>query len=238
MRAILSLLLTVSTLAAKPAKKGDPMAPETWATSPTLFEGKSVRTSVLRMADPGLVAGDAPAAIVEILGGNERGEAGGLLCVVVPLDQFQSFTTHYSQMEAGKGRTGFGVVAKPRVLQGTFVRIQGEPALLVDLPSTLARTLPKPSELLQAQRQRSREQALQPVREGWSRRPFLTSRLDQRQQPETTRELQRLADLANAAKAKSDPRTSTRDLVQRTKAGESVVIEDPKAKTEWLLTWD
>lgn len=238
MRQALMLLVAVTTLVAKPAKKGDLMAPQTWAASPALFEGKAVKTAVLRMADPGLVAGEAPAAVVEIQGGNDQGDEGGLLRVVVPLDKFQSFTAHYSQMEAGKGRTGFGVVAKPRVLQGIFVRIQGEPSLLVDLPATAAATLPKPSELLQAQLQRSREQTLQPVREDWSRRPFLTSRLDQRQQPETSRELQRLADLANAAKTKSEPRTSTRDLVQRTKAGESVVIEDPKTKIEWLLTWD
>jgi hypothetical protein len=233
MRPLLALILAATVLVAKPARKGDPMAPETWATSPSTHQGKPVRTAALRIEDPGLVAGDAPAAVLRMEGGNEQGESGGAILVLLPPAQLTSFTETYSRMEPGKGRGGFGVVAKPRVVSGTFALVGGEPALLVGIPPAEASRLPKPSALLREQLARAREALLKPSREGWQRKAFILSRLDQRGHPETTRELQRLCDLANAADRTA--RLTPREAVRRAREGEQLVVADERARTEWLL---
>lgn len=235
MRLLAPLLALAATLAAKPARKGDPMAPDTWKANPAAHEGKPVRTAAIRLEEPGLVAGDAPAAALRMEGGNEQGETGGAILVLVPVADFQSFAETYSRMEPGKGRSGFGVVAKHRVVAGTFARVGGEPALLVGIAPAAA-GLPRPSELLREQLARAREAQLKPSREGWQRKPFLLSRLDQRNQPETTRELQRLCDLANAADKSA--RLTPREVVRRAREGEQLVLADEKARTEWLVTWE
>lgn len=236
MRLLAPLLALAATLAAKPARKGDPMAPDTWKANPAAHEGKPVRTAAIRLEEPGLVAGDAPAAALRMEGGNEQGETGGAILVLVPVADFQSFAETYSRMEPGKGRSGFGVVAKHRVVAGTFARVGGEPALLVGIAPAAAAGLPRPSELLREQLARAREAQLKPSREGWQRKPFLLSRLDQRNQPETTRELQRLCDLANAADKSA--RLTPREVVRRAREGEQLVLADEKARTEWLVTWE
>ncbi len=235
---ILTLIFAATVAAAKPAKKGDPLAPDTWKASPATFEGKSVKTAVLGLDDPGLVAGDATAAAVLIRGGNEQNETGGEIIALVSPSGFQKFVETYSTRQMGGGRSGFGAISKARVLGGTFARVQGEPVLLIDLPASAFAAATKPSEMLRAQAELARSEQLKPSRDGWQRKPFLLSRLDQRGATETTRELQRLADLANAQAAKDkSPRMSARDLVAAAKSGETRVIEDPKAKVEWLLTW-
>jgi len=239
MRANTWLLCVLAALvAAKPAKKGDPLAPDTWKAAPAAFEGKPVRTAVLGMTEPGLVAGDAAAAAVLIHGGNEQDETGGDIVVVIAAGSFQRFTETYSSRQIGGGRGGFGAVSKAKVASGTFVRIQGEPALLIDLPASSVAQLPKPSELIKAQAELARAEQLKPARDGWQRKAFLLSQLDQRGAAETTRELQRLVDLANAQAAKEkSPRTSARDIIAAARSGETRVIADEKAKVEWLLTW-
>lgn len=235
---ILALTLVATVAAAKPAKKGDPLAPDTWKASPATFEGKSVKTAVLGLDDPGFFASDAPLVAVLIHGGTEQDESGGDIIALVSPGGFQKFVETYSTRQMGGGRSGFGAVSKPRVVNGTFARAQGEPVLLIDVNAQAAAILPKPSERLKAQAELARTQQLKPSRDGWQRKPFLLSRLDQRGATETTRELQRLADLANAQAAKDkSPRMSARDLVAAAKSGETRVIDDPKAKVEWLLTW-
>lgn len=236
MRAVLPIVLCAALLGAKPARKGDPMAPDTWIAAAANYEGKTVRTAALRLEEPGLVETDAPAAAIRLQGGNEQSETGGSIIVLVPASGFQAFTETYSSMEAGKGRSGFGVVAKHRVLSGTFVRIQGEPVLLVGIAANATAKLAKPSALLVAQLARAREADLRPSREGWQRRPFLLSRLDQRNQPETTRELQRLCDLANARD--SSRRLTSREVIRQVREEGKMVLLDDKAQTEWLLTWE
>ena len=238
MRHALLLLALTALLEAKPAGKDDPMSPFAWGRNLPTYEGKQVRTAVLTLEDPGLAKADAPAAAIRILGGNERGDDGGTILVLLPPGRLQSFAEEFSSKAKGASKGGFGSVAKSKVVQGTFVRIQGEPALLVDLPAASAAQLPKPSELLAAQKGEATSAALQPSKPGWTRKAFLVSQLDQRGKPETTRELQRLVDLENARAARAkEPRTSVRDLTQRARAGETVVIDDPKAKVEWLLAW-
>lgn len=238
MRPALLLCLVAGLATAKPAKKGDPMAPDTWKAAPATFEGKPVRTAVLGLDEPGLVAGDAPAAVVLIHGGTEQDESGGDIVVVLALGSFQKFVEAYSTRQMGGGRSGFGAVSKAKVAGGTFARIQGEPVMLVDLTPAAAAAFPKPSELLKAQAELARGEQLKPSRDGWQRKPFLLSRLDQRGAPETTRELQRLVDLANAQAAREkSAKTNARDLIASAKSGESKVITDEKAKVEWLLTW-
>lgn len=232
------ICLMAAMTMAKPARKGDPLAPDTWKAAPAAFEGKKVRTAVLGIDEPGLVAGDATAAAVLIHGGNEQDEAGGDIVAVIAPGSFQKFTETYSSRQMGGGRGGFGAVSKARVAGGIFTRIQGEPALLIDLTPADAARLPKPSELLKAQSDLARADQLRPSRDGWQRKPFLLSQLDQRGATETTRELQRLVDLANAQAARDKaPRTSARELTAACKAGETRVIADEKARVEWLLTW-
>jgi len=236
MRRLALALLATATLAAKPARKGDPMAPDTWVATPATHQGKAVRTAAIRIEEPGLVAGDAPAAALRMEGGNDKGETGGAIAVLVPTGDFQSFAETYSKPETGKGRGGFGAVAKPRVVAGTFALVAGEPALLVGIPAEAAARLPKPSELLRQQLARAREEQLKPSRPGWQRKAFVLSRLDQRNQPETTRELQRLCDLANAGD--KERRLTPREAARRVREGEQLVLADEKARTEWLLTWE
>lgn len=236
MRLLVPTLLVAATLAAKPARKGDPMAPETWIAAPAAHQGKPVRTAAMRLEDPGLVAGDAPAAALRLEGGNDRGETGGAILVLVPVGQFQSFAETYSKMESGKGRSGFGAIAKPKVLSGTFALVAGEPALLVGISAEAASRMPKPSELLGEQLARAREELLKPSRPGWHRKAFVLSRIDQRNQPETTRELQRLCELANAAD--KTRRLTPREAVRIAREGERVVVPDEKSRTEWLLVWE
>ena len=60
------LLLVAAALAALTpnARKGDPFAADTWRAAPAAFEGKPVKTAVLGLEEPGLVASDAPVAAV------------------------------------------------------------------------------------------------------------------------------------------------------------------------------
>lgn len=232
----LLFLLLAATVAARPTKKGDPMSPSTWASAPATYEGKPVRTTALLMEEPGLIAADAPAAAVRILCGNEKGEEGGPIIVVMPPDKFEAFTRTYSQRDKGKGGA-FGAVARSRVIEAAYVTIQGERALAYQFPTTALQALPKPSEILAAQLSRATGEQLKAAKPGWTRKPFLVSQLDQRGKPETTRELQRLVDLANAKAARDkEPRTSVRELSDRAKAGETILIEDPKARVEWVVT--
>ena len=231
------LILLAAVASARPTRKGDPMSPSTWAAAPATHEGKPVRTTSLLMEEPGLVAADAPAAAVRILCGNDKGEEGGPIIVLMPADKFETFAKTYSQKDKGKGGS-FGAVARSRVIEATYVTVQGERALAYQLPPAALQGLPKPSELLSAQLARATGEQLKAAKPGWTRKPFLVSQLDKRGKPETTRELQRLVDLANARAVQAkEPRTSLRELSDRAKSGESVVVEDPKAKVEWLVTW-
>lgn len=231
------VLLMAAILAARPTKKGDPMSPSTWASAASTYEGKPVRTTSLLMEEPGLVAADAPAAAVRILCGNEKGEEGGPIIVVMPPDKFEAFTKTYSQRDKGKGGA-FGAVARSRVIEATYVTIQGERALAYQFPAAGLQGLAKPSEILAAQLRSATGEQLKAAKPGWTRKAFLVSQLDQRGKPETTRELQRLVDLANAKAIRDkEPRTSVRELSDRAKGGDTVLVEDPKAKVEWLVTW-
>lgn len=235
---VLWLSLVAILASAKPAKKGDPLAPDTWKASPATFEGKVVKTAALGLDDPGFFPGDAPVVAVLLHGGNEQDESGGDIIALVSPAGFKKFVETYSTRQIGGGRSGFGALSKARVVSGTFARVEGEPVLLIDVTAATAASLPKPSERLKAQAELARSQQLKPSRDGWQRKPFLLSRLDQRGATETTRELQRLVDLANAQASKDkSPRTSARDLVAAAKSGESKLITDEKAKVEWLLTW-
>lgn len=231
------VLLLAAAVAARPTRKGDPMSPSTWAAAPATYEGKPVRTTALLIEEPGLVAADAPAAAVRILCGNEKGEEGGPIIVIMPADKFEAFVRTYSQRDKGKGGA-FGATARSRVIEATYVSVQGERALAYRLPTAALQGLAKPSEILAAQLARATGEQLKEARPGWTRKPFLVSQLDKRGKPETSRELQRLVDLANAKAIQAkEPRTSLRELTERAKAGERVLIEDAKAKVEWLVTW-
>ena len=228
-------LLLVATLAALTpnARKGDPFAADTWRAAPAQFEGKPVKTAVLGLEEPGLVASDAPVAAVRILSGNEKDEAGGAIIVLLPPAKFQAFVANFSARQLGSNRGGFGALSKAKVVAGTFVTVNGEGALLYELDAKVAKELAKPSELLAAQLRTA-----DPTRPGWTRKEFNLAKLGALGAPETTREWERLQALllAKAGKDKSQRRKAS-ELIAAAKAGEATRIDDEAAKVEWVLVW-
>lgn len=229
------LLLFAAALAALTpnARKGDPFAADTWRAAPAQFEGKPVKTAVLGLEEPGLVASDAPVAAVRILSGNEKDEAGGAIIVLLPPAKFQAFVANFSARQLGSNRGGFGALSKAKVVAGTFVTVNGEGALLYELDAKVAKELAKPSELLAAQLRTA-----DPTRPGWTRKEFNLAKLGALGAPETTREWERLQALllAKAGKDKSQRRKAS-ELIAAAKAGEPTRIDDEAAKVEWVLVW-
>lgn len=229
------LLLVAAALAALTpnARKGDPFAADTWRAAPAQFEGKPVKTAVLGLEEPGLVASDAPVAAVRILSGNEKDEAGGAIIVLLPPAKFQAFVANFSARQLGSNRGGFGALSKAKVVAGTFVTVNGEGALLHELDAKVAKELAKPSELLAAQLRTA-----DPTRPGWTRKEFNLAKLGALGAPETTREWERLQALllAKAGKDKSQRRKAS-ELIAAAKAGEPTRIDDEAAKVEWVLVW-
>ena len=228
-------LLLVATLAALTpnARKGDPFAADTWRATPAQFEGKPVKTAVLGLEEPGLVASDAAVAAVRILSGNEKDEAGGAIIVLLPPAKFQAFVANFSARQLGSNRSGFGALSKAKVVAGTFVTVNGEGALLHELDAKAVKELAKPSELLAAQLRTA-----DPTRPGWTRKEFNLAKLGTLGAPETTREWERLQALllAKAGKDKSQRRKAS-ELIAAAKAGEPTRIDDEAAKVEWVLVW-
>jgi hypothetical protein len=229
------LLLVAAALAALTpnARKGDPFAADTWRATPAQFEGKPVKTAVLGLEEPGLVASDAAVAAVRILSGNEKDEAGGAIIVLLPPAKFQAFVANFSARQLGSNRSGFGALSKAKVVAGTFVMVKGEGALLYELDAKAAKELAKPSELLAAQLRTA-----DPTRPGWTRKEFNLAKLGTLGAPETTREWERLQALllAKAGKDKSQRRKAS-ELIAAAKAGEPTRIDDEAAKVEWVLVW-
>jgi hypothetical protein len=229
------LLLVAAALAALTpnARKGDPFAADTWRATPAQFEGKPVKTAVLGLEEPGLVASDAAVAAVRILSGNEKDEAGGAIIVLLPPAKFQAFVANFSARQLGSNRSGFGALSKAKVVAGTFVTVNGEGALLHELDAKAAKELAKPSELLAAQLRTA-----DPTRPGWTRKEFNLAKLGTLGAPETTREWERLQALllAKAGKDKSQRRKAS-ELIAAAKAGEPTRIDDEAAKVEWVLVW-
>ena len=228
------LLLVAALAALTPnARKGDPFAADTWRATPAAFEGKPVKTAVLGLEEPGLVASDAPAAAVRILSGNEKDEAGGAIIVLLPPEKFQAFVANFSARQLGSNRSGFGALSKAKVVAGTFVTVNGEGALLYELDAKAAKDLPKPSELLATQLKTA-----DPTRPGWTRKEFNLAKLGTLGAPETPREWERLQALrlTKAGKDKSQRRKAA-ELIAAVKAGEPTRIDDEAAKVEWVLVW-
>jgi hypothetical protein len=229
------LLLVAAALAALTpnARKGDPFAADTWRATPAQFEGKPVKTAVLGLEEPGLVASDAAVAAVRILSGNEKDEAGGAIIVLLPPAKFQAFVANFSARQLGSNRSGFGALSKAKVVAGTFVTVNGEGALLHELDAKAVKELAKPSELLAAQLRTA-----DPTRPGWTRKEFNLAKLGTLGAPETTREWERLQALllAKAGKDKSQRRKAS-ELIAAAKAGEPTRIDDEAAKVEWVLVW-
>ncbi len=240
--ALLAVALLTGTLAwAAPrsaAKKGDAMAADSWRAAATSFEGKAVKTNALELQNPGLVSGDAPAAAVKILSGNDKDETGGEVIVLMPPDRFQDFVANFSQRQLGSNRGGFGALSKAKTVNGTFVTIKGEGALLFGLDAKQAKALGKPSEILAAQLQLAKDGA-QATKPGWTAKEFNVAKVGAAGAPETAREWERLQGLLAAqTQAAKQPRWKSKELIDALKAGTPrLTVEDPAAKVEWTLVW-
>ena len=235
-----TLCAALSALAApRPtAKKGDAMAADSWRAAAASFEGKAVKTNALEVGEPGLVSGDAPAAAVKILSGNDKDETGGELIVLMPPDRFQDFVANFSQRQLGSNRGGFGALSKAKTVSGTFVTIKGEGTLLFGLDPKDAKALPKPSELLAAQLQLAKD-GVQATKPGWTAKEFNVAKVGVAGAPETAREWERLQGLLAAQTlAAKQPRWKSKELLDAIKSGSTrLTVDDPAAKVEWTLVW-
>jgi hypothetical protein len=234
-------VFTASLAVAAPrptAKKGDAMAADSWRAAGTTFEGKSVKTGVLGLSNPGLVSGDAPAAAVKIVSGNDKDETGGEVIVLMPLDRFQDFVANFSQRQLGSNRGGFGALSKAKTVNGTFVTIKGEGALLFGLDAKEAKALGKPSDILAAQLQLAKD-GVQATKPGWTAQEFNVAKVGTAGAPETAREWERLQGLLAAqTQAAKQPRWKSKELLDALKAGSPrLTVDDPIAKVEWTLLW-
>lgn len=220
------------------AKKGDPMAADTWRASAAAFEAKAVKTNVLEVHEPGLVAGDAPAAAVKISTGNDKDETGGEITVLMPPDRFQDFVANFSQRQLGSNRGGFGALSKAKTLNAAFLTLKGEGALLYGLEVKDAKALGKPSEILSAQLQLAKDGA-KATKPGWTAKEFNVAKVGAPGAPETAREWERLQGLLAAQTlAAKQPRWKNKELIDALKAGSPrLTVEDPAAKVEWTLLW-
>lgn len=236
---VLALLVLADVLvltAAPAARKSDPMTAEAWRATPAAFEGKPVKTSVLDLAEPGLITGEEPAA-VRILTGNEKEELGGEIIVLMPPGRFQEFVATFSQRQTGPRRGNFGSVSKARVLNAVFVTLKGEGALLYGLDAKETKALGKPSEILAAQLRPDRKPA-EAAKPGWTAKEFNLARLGAAGAPESAREWERLQALLSAqTQAARQPRWKTKELLEAVRGGTRVTIEDPAAKVAWALVW-
>ena len=230
--------LTVGAAPRPSAKKGDPMAADSWRAAAASFEGKAVKTNALEVGEPGLVSGDAPAAAVKILSGNDKDETGGELIVLMPPDRFQDFVANFSQRQLGSNRGGFGALSKAKTVNGTFVTIKGEGTLLFGLDPKDAKALPKASELLAAQLQLAKD-GVKATKPGWTAKEFNVAKVGAAGAPETAREWERLQGLLAAQTlAAKQPRWKSKELLDAIKSGSTrLTVDDPAAKVEWTLVW-
>jgi hypothetical protein len=234
--ALLVLAPVLVLTAAPAARKSDPMTAEAWRAAAAAFEGKTVKTSVLDLAEAGLINGEEPAA-VKILTGNEKEEVGGEIIVLMPPARFQEFVATFSQRQTGPRRGNFGTVSKARVLNAVFVTLKGEGALLYGLDAKETKTLGKPSEILAAQLRPDRKPA-EAAKPGWTTKEFNLARLGAAGAPESAREWERLQNLLSAqTQAARQPRWKNKELLEAVRGGTRVTIEDPAAKVAWTLVW-
>ena len=220
------------------AKKGDPLAADTWRASPANFEGKAVKTHSLEVNEPGLVSGDAPVAAVKILTGNDKDEVGGEIIVLMPLAKFTDFVANFSQRQIGAKRSGFGALSIAKTVAGTYVTIKGEGALLYGLDPKETSGLSKPSELFAAQLQLAKA-GVTATKPGWAAKEFNVAKVGATSAPETAREWERLQGLLAAQTfAAKQPRWKSKELTDALKAGTPrLTVDDPAAKVEWTLLW-
>lgn len=232
-------LATLASAANRPAaKKGDPLAADTWRATPTQFEGKAVKTNSLEVSEPGLVSGDAPVAAVKILTGNDKDEVGGEIIVLMPPAQFTEFVANFSQRQLGAKRSGFGALSMAKTVAGTYLTIKGEGALLYGLDAKEAKGLSKPSELFAAQLQLAKS-GVTATKPGWTVKEFNVAKVGATGAPETAREWERLQGLLAAqTMAAKQPRWKSKELTDALKAGTPrLTVDDPTAKVEWTLLW-
>jgi hypothetical protein len=240
---LLACLCVVATLgaASRPAaKKGDPMAADTWRASPTSFENKEVKTAVLEVVDFGVTTSDDPASAVRIQTGNSQDETGGSIIVLMPPEKFSDFIANFSSREMGGNRSGFGALSHAKTFSATYVTIQGEGVLVYNLDPKVAKTLSKPSVLLQNQlkAEKSAVATTTSARPGWKQQEFNVAQIGKPGASETAREWDRLQGLLAQQTAKEkQPRWKTKELQDALKDGRNVIVNDESAKVEWTLVW-
>lgn len=151
----LSLLLVVAALSATPvwaAKKKpskDPAHAETWVADPKTYEGKKVTTSVIEIGGMGMISTASKYAVIPITTGSASGQSGDPVNVIVATSKAEAFV---KSLEPKRVKTGgvFGSKAVYTAITGTFVILQGEPALVIDEVKPELKAI-KPSALLAKQ---------------------------------------------------------------------------------------
>lgn len=158
MRKVLPLLFVALCLGASPAgaatsaKKAskNPAFARTWAADSKAYEGKKVTTSVLEYGDTGMISSESSHAVVPMTTGSATGESGDEIPVVVPTSRLKEFLESCKPIQIGKAGA-FGAKVRYPSITGTFVTLQGEPALVIGEVNDAVKAI-KPSKLLAAQR--------------------------------------------------------------------------------------
>jgi len=238
--ACFTVVATLSAATRPNAKKGDPMAADTWRATPSAWENKDVKTAVLEVLDFGVTTSDAPAAAVRIETGTSQDENGGVIIVLLPPERFSDFISNFSAREMGGNRSGFGSLSHAKTFTGTYVTVQGEGVVFYHLDPKVAAKLPKPSVLLQNQLKadKSNPTPATAERPGWKQKEFNVAQVGKPGAPETAREWDRLQGLLAQQTAKEkQPRWKTKELQETLQDGRNIIVNDENAKVEWTLVW-
>lgn len=151
----LSLLLVASSLLATPAwaaKKKlskDPAHAEAWVADPKTYEGKKVTTSVVAVGDIGMISTASKYAVIPVVTGTSGGISGDTVNVLVATTKAEAFVKSLEPKRV-KGGGAFGSKTAYTAITGTFLILQGEPALVIDEVKPEVKAV-KPSALLAKQ---------------------------------------------------------------------------------------
>lgn len=136
-----------SAAALKKAAKDNTCA-ENWKANAKTLGGKKVTTRILEVGEMGLIASDAPYAVIPVSTCDKSGGFGGDLLALIPVKDVEGFAKKVGPQKSGQ-KGAFGEKITYPEIKGTFAVIEGEPVLV--LMPTVPATKTKPSETLAAQ---------------------------------------------------------------------------------------
>lgn len=111
-------------------KSRDPAHAATWAENPKTYEGKKVASFAFEVGDFGQIASDSTYCAVPVTTCNAKGQAGDEIIVILPSAKAQEWIASITPKANGKAGA-FGKKVTHAPLNGTYVKLNGESALLI-----------------------------------------------------------------------------------------------------------